>query len=189
MAADAIPTLGWDLRGLGVEYSVVSWKTGEEPELAIEGLTGTGRSPGPLEAGTSYTWKARETVGGTVVDRVERKFTTERTDDLFIHSDANSDGTLNIGDPVAISSWAFQGGEQPPRCLDAADADDNRRVQISGPLRVLGWLFKGEGPPRQPEPSLGFPRTDCDVDPTPDSPTDPEVDLRCEEASLKYGGL
>ena len=57
-------------------------------------------------------------------------------------------------------------GQDPPSCLDAADAEDDGRINLRDPIYILGYLFLG-GP--APPPPLGT----CGPDRTAD-------DLGCE---------
>ena len=180
---DAIPpfALVWNGQGLGVEYSVFFSKTGEESELAVEGLTDTGWSPGPLDAGTSYTWKVRSMVGGTVADSVEWEFTTttEFCDDgedndgdgdidcadadcagetacvgPFIRGDCDGNGTVGGTPTEAIVGLkhTFRGGPAPP-CLAACDAEANGTLGITDYVRILRFSFAGGAPPDAPFPA------------------------------------
>jgi hypothetical protein len=78
----------------------------------------------------------------------------------FRRGDANTDGALNISDPVATLSYLFLGvtGQQP-FCEDAADANDDGALNITDPLHVLGHLFLGGPPPAAPYPEEGVDAT------------------------------
>jgi hypothetical protein len=78
----------------------------------------------------------------------------------FIRGDANMDGTVDIGDIIAISAYVDTGGSLP--CLDAADANDSGNVDIHDVAYLTAYLY-GNGP-RLPIP---FPR--AGIDPTLDS--------------------
>jgi hypothetical protein len=78
----------------------------------------------------------------------------------FVRGDANSDGWVDLSDPIWIVSHLFLGGP-PPECLDAADADDSSRVSFDDILVLLIYLFRGVGPLPSPGPVPWF-------DPTPD---------------------
>ncbi len=86
----------------------------------------------------------------------------ESHDASFRRGDANTDGEINVSDPIGTLGYLFQGGAAPD-CEDAADANDDGRVDLTDPIAVLMSLFGGDGP--LPEPgtngALGF-------DPTPD---------------------
>jgi hypothetical protein len=79
----------------------------------------------------------------------------------FIRGDYNTDGQLNITDPIFFLARLFLGGA--PGCSeDAGDSDDSGRLNISDAIVTLGHLFQG-GPP------LPAPFPSCGSDPTADS--------------------
>lgn len=80
--------------------------------------------------------------------------------------DANVDGKVNLGDPVATLNFLFLGADDPG-CQDAADSNDNGTVDISDAIFTLGFLFLGNV--RLPAP------LECGRDETADS-------LSCELA-------
>lgn len=82
-------------------------------------------------------------------------------DPVFRRGDANSDGSVDLSDGVAVLSFLFL-GEVAPSCPDAADADDSGRLDISDAIRILGFLFLGDGPLPLPGPE------ECGEDPSPD---------------------
>ncbi len=80
---------------------------------------------------------------------------------VFIRSDANDNGKVNISDPVFLLSFLFAGGETPP-CEDAADANDDGSIDLSDVVTILHYLFGGGTvPPPSPPGPAGR-------DPTPD---------------------
>jgi hypothetical protein len=72
----------------------------------------------------------------------------------FIRGDANSDGALDISDPVTILSYLYSGGEKPA-CLDAVDVDDSGILDISDAIYLLNFLYQGGPAPPQPYPTAG----------------------------------
>jgi len=85
----------------------------------------------------------------------------------FLRGDANGDGTIDIGDPVATLAALFQGGPNP--CADAQDANDDGAGDISDPVYLLAFLFSGGA---SPPPPYGPSLAGCGADPTPDSAGD-----------------
>lgn len=79
----------------------------------------------------------------------------------FFRGDANSDGLVNVADPLFLLANLFGTGA-PPTCVDAADANDDGFVNIGDPMAILTVLFMGGGPLPAPFGSCGF-------DPTPDA--------------------
>jgi len=47
-------------------------------------------------------------------------------------------------------------GAAAPRCLDAADTDDDGTVDIADAVRTLRYLFLGGLPPEEPFPTCGI---------------------------------
>jgi hypothetical protein len=80
----------------------------------------------------------------------------------FMRGEINMDGGRNIADAVSILSYIFAAGPRP-RCLDAADANDDGRIDIGDPIRMLSILFLVLGPLPLPPPYAS-----CGVDPTAD---------------------
>lgn len=77
----------------------------------------------------------------------------------FIRGDANGDGTVNLGDWIAILNFLFGGGSA--NCLDAVDVNDDGSVNLGD--AVFGLTYQFGGGVTIPEPFLG-----CGYDPTPD---------------------
>jgi hypothetical protein len=73
---------------------------------------------------------------------------------LFVRGDANDDGDLDIGDPVAILFEIFL-APGDPGCADARDANDDGSVNISDAVHCLNFLFLGSAPPPRPFPRPG----------------------------------
>jgi hypothetical protein len=101
------------------------------------------------------------------VDGVVRGLAQMRTeivsdaDGQFRRGETNSDGRLDISDPVFALGFLFLGGPAP-RCADASDANDDGKVDISDSVWTLGFLFLGGPPPPAPGP------TTCGRDETAD---------------------
>lgn len=87
----------------------------------------------------------------------------------FVRGDANTDGAVDIADPVVLLLDLFAQGSTI-RCFDAADANDDTRLNVSDVVYSLAFLFLGASAPPAPWPG-------CGIDLTP-------TDLGCEEYSL-----
>lgn len=75
--------------------------------------------------------------------------------DAFVRGDANSDGSIDIGDSVFILSSLFAGGPEPA-CGDAADTNDDGSIDIADSVYLLSFLFlPGSPPPPAPYPAEG----------------------------------
>ncbi|MGQ9590765.1 MAG: right-handed parallel beta-helix repeat-containing protein [Planctomycetota bacterium] len=78
----------------------------------------------------------------------------------FRRGDANSSGTVDIADAVALLLDLAGGFASRLPCESAADANDDGRVDVSDPIFLLRALFlSGPLPP---------PPAECGYDPTPD---------------------
>lgn len=87
-------------------------------------------------------------------------------DARFRRGDANSDGGVDISDPITTLGYLFLGSDAPS-CADAADTNDDGSVDISDAITTLSYLFSGGAD--VPLPGAEF----CGADPTSD-------DLVCE---------
>ncbi len=88
----------------------------------------------------------------------------------FVRGDANSDGSINLADGIAILNCLFRDGVSPA-CMDAADADDDGgdMPTLTDAIRIFNWLFLGGPAPAPPTPqSATFGAQDCGVDTTGD---------------------
>ncbi len=81
--------------------------------------------------------------------------------EVFIRGDSDSNGSINIGDPINTLRYLFL-DPRTPICLDAADADDNAHIQLGDAIYVLSYLFTSGPPPLPPFPEPG---TDPTLDP------------------------
>ena len=85
----------------------------------------------------------------------------------FHRGDVNEDLGVNISDAVATLLYMLKGGARP-RCLDAADFNDDGSLDLTDPILELRHLFLGDGMARSPGTLIKG------SDPTPDG-------LYCEE--------
>ena len=69
----------------------------------------------------------------------------------FIRGNANDDPSVDISDAIFCLRYVFSDGDKP-RCLAAADIDDNGQIELTDAIALLGHLFQA-GPP----PGLRFP--------------------------------
>ena len=80
-------------------------------------------------------------------------FTVAATTPLFVRSDANLDGNVDLSDAIAVLLFLF--GGQSIGCEDAADVNDDEQIQITDAILVLGYLFQGGEAPAAPFPMAG----------------------------------
>ena len=83
----------------------------------------------------------------------------------FQRGDANTDGRLDLSDPIFSLSMLFLGGRRTS-CEDAADSNDDGNLDLTDAIYSLRHLFQGGSEP--PAPGLA-----CGSDPTSD-------DLGCQ---------
>jgi hypothetical protein len=89
------------------------------------------------------------------------ELTVEGTAYRFKRGDLNYDKAVGLSDAMEILSLLYT-GSCPPRCEDAADANDSGDIDLADAIRILFRLFGGEGP--LPPPGAEA----CGVDPTGD---------------------
>lgn len=75
----------------------------------------------------------------------------------FLRGDGNSDGWVDMSDPIYTLSYLFLGGEAP-RCVRAADANGDGTLDIADCIRELSFLFGGGSAPPPPYPGCGYDR-------------------------------
>ncbi len=107
---------------------------------------------------TSVKWASSEDPFSTPVLVVE--FTPPAGND-FIRGDCNTDGELQVSDPVYGLNALFLTGI-PLECDDACDVNDDGAVDIADMVYLLEYLFVAGAPPTAPFPS-------CSFDPTADT--------------------
>ncbi len=72
----------------------------------------------------------------------------------FRRGDFNSDGQVNITDPISTLNFLFGGGRSPP-CMKAVDANGDGSVNIADATFSLNFLFSGGPAPPAPFPDCG----------------------------------
>lgn len=101
---------------------------------------------------------------GHLMESATASFTLPVSVPEFRRGDVDGSGGVTIADPVQLLSYLFLDPLLEPRCLDAADGNDNGQLDISDAVFLLQHLFLA-GAPQPPAPG---PVT-CGVDPTPDT--------------------
>ena len=106
----------------------------------------------------------------------------------FVRGDADTNGLLEVTDPIALLNFFFLGVGSIP-CRDAGDADDNGQHCLTDAIYILNFVFLGG-----PSPIAPFP--DCGVDPTDDlldcesyPVCAPSVESEWPEVAAMYGNL
>lgn len=78
-----------------------------------------------------------------------------RRNTYFLRGDANTDGTMDIADPIYCLSYLFLEGPAP-RCFSAADTNDDGEFNISDPMLSLLSMFSAGPSMRAPYPQPGL---------------------------------
>lgn len=110
--------------------------------------------------GTTLEYTLRCSLAGTSADSDPCEIFLPIPDVLFIRGDVDSDGQLNLVDPVTLLQYLFVFGDMP--CASAADFNDDASLDLSDAVNLLAFLFTGGSEPASPFPLAG-------LDPTPDS--------------------
>lgn len=79
---------------------------------------------------------------------------------LFIRGDANGDGAVDIGDPIAVLGVLFQ-GDPLGTCMVALDGNGDSALDIADAIYLLSFLFAGGPPPPAPFPAPGGGPFEC----------------------------
>ncbi|HNU24603.1 MAG TPA: DNRLRE domain-containing protein [Planctomycetota bacterium] len=80
----------------------------------------------------------------------------------FRRGDSNTDGKIDVADPVRTLAYIFSHGTL--NCLDAADANDDGSIDIADPIYTLAYLYSNGPAPRSPFPGCGLDPTEDQLD-------------------------
>ena len=80
----------------------------------------------------------------------------------FLRGDCNSDGSVDIADPLFLGLRLFDPAVSEFPCREACEANGDGAIDIADMVTVIGYLFAGGATPVAPFP-------DCGLDPAPDS--------------------
>ena len=100
------------------------------------------------------------TVGGSSADFCARQVLnvsfTEIEDlrNSFLRGDVNSDGKMDIADPINVVNYLFRNGPEPS-CEDAADANDDSNVDVTDVMLMINHQFRAGEAPSAPFPACG----------------------------------
>ena len=99
-------------------------------------------------------WQRDDPVGEVFFSASDLLVSSAEGPGLFIRADSNSDGTLDISDPVRTLEALFVDGARP-LCLKSHDSNDDGVVDLSDAIFSLFFLFQGGVAPGAPFPSCG----------------------------------
>lgn len=125
--------------------------------------------------GITLDYVLRSSLAGNTADSESCEIFLPIPDVLFIRGDVDSDGELNLVDPVTLLQYLFVFGDMP--CASAADFNDDASLDLSDAVNLLAFLFTGGSEPAAPFPLAG-------LDPTPDSLG---CDTGCSDATCGAG--
>ena len=81
----------------------------------------------------------------------------------FIRGDCNTDGFIDIADPITALGILFPGPTSSgTTCRDACDTNDDGVLNIADPVNELNLIFLGGAPLPAPYPNCGFDATPLD---------------------------
>jgi len=83
---------------------------------------------------------------------------------LFVRGDVNSDGQVNVTDPVRLLTELFRGGDDGIACPDASDTNDDGELNVTDGIFLLEYLFTGDAVLPAPVGVCGVDPTDDDLD-------------------------
>ena len=99
-------------------------------------------------------WQRDDPVGEVFFSASDLLVSSAEGSGLFIRADSNSDGSLDISDPVRTLEALFVDGVRP-LCLKSHDSNDDGVVDLSDAVFSLFFLFQGGAAPGTPFPSCG----------------------------------
>ncbi len=134
-----------------IEYDEIEVERDGEPIGAYPGDTTTLDDTLPDENTHQYL----------VIGRVGR-FTSEAATcstgahgvGTFVRADMNSDGIVNIADPIFLLGYLFR-SDREPSCMESANVNNDTKVDIADVIYMLGYLFREKSPPAPPFPGCG----------------------------------
>jgi len=100
----------------------------------------------------------------------------------FVRGDVDTNGRIEISDPIALLDFFFVGVGRALPCRDAGDANDDGESNISDAVWLLSFLFIGGPPPAAPFP-------ECGADPSPGDRLDCASFPPCASAPTEFERL
>jgi hypothetical protein len=99
-------------------------------------------------------WQRDDPVGEVFFSASDLLVSSAEGSGLFIRADSNSDGALDISDPVRTLEALFVDGARL-LCLKSHDSNDDGVVDLSDAVFSLFFLFQGGAAPGAPFPFCG----------------------------------
>lgn len=81
----------------------------------------------------------------------------------FLRGDVNSDGGLDLADPISLLGYLYSFQEKPA-CMDASDVNDDGRIDLADGIKLLEYLYNNLPVLPGPFPYCGSDPTEDDLD-------------------------
>lgn len=88
------------------------------------------------------------------LSELQAVYAVSSSDESFQRGDSNSDGNVDVSDPIATLNYLFSGAVRPT-CEKSADVNDDGEVNISDAINTRSFLFSGGAPPAEPFRACG----------------------------------
>lgn len=105
-------------------------------------------------------WQRDDPVGEAFFATADLQIDAVAEAGMFVRADSNSDGQIDISDPVLTLGWLFGPDGPGPVCVKPLDANDDGVIGLSDPVYTLMFLFQGGAAPGSPFPVCGEDPTD-----------------------------
>jgi uncharacterized lipoprotein YddW (UPF0748 family) len=113
----------------------------------------------PFDEGEAGHGRLSNAASEGVVIADALRFRLIQADRPFIRGDANADGSVDVGDVLAILFHLY--GGIPAPCPDGGDANDSGTVSLNDATLILQFLFRSGAAPSAPYPETGYdPKSD-----------------------------
>ena len=145
---DAVSTAS--ILGLSVESASAQGADAITGSITWEdGLIGAGQPVANVATvgGGSADFCAKQTLNVTFTE-------IEDLRNSFLRGDVNSDGKMDIADPINVVNYLFRNGPEPS-CDDAADANDDSNVDVTDVMLMINHQFRAGEAPSAPFPACG----------------------------------
>jgi len=121
---------------IGEQWEVhrIVYQVDSETPLGPSPITITDDVGNPPHSTVMVTWLTGIVIEPTLIDG-----SVEIVEGM-LRGDTNSDGTIDLADPIFLTLWLFQGGDVVP-CIEAADANDDESVDLGDVVTSLNYLF------------------------------------------------
>ncbi len=172
------PVLRWSQAAGAAYYEVYLWPHGGSRPNSLLGTPVKSELPVPedLDPLRQYDWQVvavkRSIQGLLPTEGDPWTFTTAAGSTPYRRGDMNSDGAIDISDPVFGLGFLFLGGTAPS-CMKTLDTNDDGEKDISDAVFLLAHLFLGGPAPIEPFKACGGDPTSDGLDCAAHPPCNP----------------